>query len=631
MIELIKSPEDLRKLSLNDLKLLAEEIRAMIIERVGANGGHLASNLGIVELTIALHMSFNSPEDKLVFDVSHQVYSHKILTGRADKFATLRTMGGITGFLEPDESPHDVLSLGHAGCAPSLALGLAVGEGLLKRSGYTVCVIGDGALTSGLAYEGLSNIIAQNPRNMMVILNDNGMSISQNVGWLPQWRNRWFPQLRSQLELDKDFQTFEDVSERLASKLPGGRAALSLGKGIKKSIDRAIIPDIGQVWEQMGFEYLGPVDGHNIKELTEVIAKARSNSEKVPFIHVLTNKGNGYPAAEQDPVKFHQPSTPSGGTTYSKAFCDALGELMAKDERIIAISAAMLEGTGLAALKPQFPGRVIDVGICEQGAVSIAAGMARAGLKPVVCIYSTFLQRAFDQIMHDVCLNDVPVVFGVDRAGIAGEDGRTHQGLYDLSFMRIIPNMILTAPRDKNEMRQLLYTAVNQTHPFAIRYPRGSGYKTVKHSPLQGVPIGSFETLHTGSRNIDPDVDICIVGVGEMAYLATDSIFEIEQLGVKPTVIDMRFVKPVTYDLIKVLMTFTDVIVVEEGTSCGGATAGILEQMAAFKPGKTLPHVHQLSVGDIFLKHGSITELRSELGLTVEGLVDKVKSILGGE
>ncbi len=643
MIDLIKSPEDLRKLSLKELNLLAEEIRGLIIETVNANGGHMASNLGIVELTIALHMSFNTPEDKLVFDVSHQVYTHKLLTGRAERFATLRTIGGIAGFSDTEESPHDVLTIGHAGCSPALALGLAIGESLLNRKGYTVCVIGDGALTSGLAYEGLSNIIARNPRNMMVILNDNGMSISKNVGWLSQWRNRWFPELRNQLELDRDFQEFEKVSERLAPKVPLGPLALNLGKGLKKSIAKAIIPDIGQVWEQMGFEYLGPVNGHNIKELTEVIAKARDNSGKVPFVHVITNKGNGYPAAEMDPVKYHQPSTPSAGPTYSKVFCDTLSELMANDPRIVAIGAAMLEGTGLSALKSQFSDRVIDAGICEQGAVSIAAGMARSGLRPVVCIYSTFLQRAFDQIMHDVCLNDLPVVFGIDRAGICGEDGKTHQGLYDLAYMRIIPNMILSAPRDKNEMRHLLYTAINQDHPFAIRYPRGMGYqRTVKMiSPLNPIRIGSNELLNAGSALLPGPyrplrlsengrasilrARICLVGVGELAYVAMDAVPAIEQLGIMPTVIGMRFVKPVTDDFIKILRRFTDVIVLEEGTSCGGATAAILEQMSM----ENSPRVYQISVGDIYLKQGTIPELRSKLNLTVTGIVDKVQTIIG--
>lgn len=631
MIERIKSPDDLKELSITELYELAEEIRTMMVERVASNGGHLASNLGIVELTIALHRSFNSPHDKFIFDVSHQVYVHKILTGRADKFATLRTMGGITGFMEPAESPHDTLAMGHAGCAPTLSLGLAMGDKLMNKSGYTVCVVGDGALTSGLAYEGLSNIIAQNPSNLMVILNDNGMSISQNVGWMNQWRNKWFTQLRNQLEVDRDFHEFEKVSERLAPKIPGGPWALSLGKGIKKTIDRAMMPEIGQVWEQMGFEYLGPVDGHNIKEITEFIATARVNTGKVPFLHVITSKGRGYAAAEEDPAKFHQPSTPSNSPTYSRVFCDALMELMENDSRIVAISAAMLDGTGLSSVKKKFPDRVFDVGICEQAAVSIAAGMARSGLRPVVSIYSTFLQRAYDQIMHDVCLNDLPVIFAIDRAGIAGEDGRTHQGLYDLSYMRIIPNMILTVPKDKNEMRHLLCTAVNQNHPFAIRFPRGSGSVDVKYNQMETIPIGSYEVVHSSGGSNIADIDLCIVAVGELVYMAMDAVFDIERLRVKPTVINMRFVKPVTPDFAKVLHTFSDIIVLEEGSSCGGATAAILEQMSVYKNGNPLPRVHQLAAGDVFLEHGTISQLRSKLGLTVEGIVGKVKSIIGGE
>lgn len=613
-------------MSIKELYELASEMRSMMVERVESNGGHLASNLGIVELTIALHMSFRSPHDKFIFDVSHQVYAHKMLTGRATLFATLRTMDGITGFMEPAESPHDALAIGHAGCAPSLSLGIAMGEKLLNKSGYTVCVIGDGALTSGLAYEGLSNMVGQNPGNLMVILNDNGMSISKNVGWMNQWRNRWFSQMRSQLQLDHDFTDFEKVSERLAPKLPGGPLAWNAVKGLKKTIDRAILPEIGQVWEQMGFEYLGPVDGHNIKEITEVIAKARVSTEKVPFVHVITDKGHGCQAAEEDPEKYHQPSTPSATPTYSKIFCDALEELMSKDKRIVAISAAMLSGTGLAAVKKIFPDRVFDVGICEQAAVSIAAGMARAGLRPVVCIYSTFLQRAFDQIMHDVCLNDLPVVFGIDRAGIAGEDGRTHQGLYDLSYMRIIPNMILAVPRDKNELRNLLSTAINQDHPFAIRYPRGTGTVDIELTPMQNLQIGSYTAWEDRSRS----KDICIVSLGELHYIVKDSLAELEKLGVVPDLVDMRFVKPVSQDLINLLLTYKDIIVMEEGASCGGATAAILEQMAA-QSSKPLPRVHQLSVGDVFLEHGTISQLRSKVGLTVGSIVEKVKSIIGGE
>lgn len=616
MIEQISSPEDIKKMSLSNLEQLAEEIRELIITTVTPEtGGHLASNLGVIELTIALHKVFNSYNDIIIFDVSHQAYTHKLLTGRVKEFSTLRTMGGLSGYMEPNESLHDAFSIGHAGCSPTLALGLALG------GKYTVCVIGDGALTSGQAYEGLSNIIAYKPKNLMVILNDNGMSISRNVGWLSSWRDRWFPQLRSQLELDTDFRVFEKVSDRLAAKVPFGPAALSIGKGIKKSIDKAILPEIGQVWEQMGFDYLGPVNGHDIEELIDVIDKARYRTEGVPFIHVITNKGNGHTEAQINPTKYHQPSG-GGGVTYSKAFCDALAELMREDQRIVAISAAMLEGTGLVALKPEFGDRIIDVGICEQAAVSIAAGMARAGLRPVVCIYSTFLQRAFDQIMHDVCLNDLPVVFAIDRAGLVGQDGKTHHGVYDLAYMRIPPNMILSVPLDKNELRNLLITALEQDHPFAIRFPRGVGLTPAPGTGFEAVKIGTSQFLEQRT----PD-DICLLGVGELTYLAYEARHQLQKKDIVPAVANLRFLKPISHDFIKVLSTFSDIVVIEEGTSHGGAMAAILEQLAAYE---LRPRVHQLSVGDAYIEHGGIEELRASVGLTVEGVVNKVLEILAG-
>ncbi|KKL54279.1 hypothetical protein LCGC14_2266980, partial [marine sediment metagenome] len=400
LLETVNSPQDLKRLALSALPDLAQEIRDLIIDTVSHNGGHMASNLGVVELTIALHRIFESPTDCIIFDVSHQAYAHKILTGRASDFSGIRTTGGYSGYFEPAESPHDVLALGHAGCGPSIALGIAQAKQMLGKPGYVVCVIGDGSLTSGLAYEGLSNIVALNPRNLMVVLNDNGMAISPNVGWLAKWRDRWLPRMRDGLELDDDFQTLERVTESLAAKVPLGGLLLGVGRGVKSVIQRSIIPEVGMVWEEMGFNYLGPVGGHDIDELLQVVAGARQNSDKVPFLHVLTNKGHGWDPASEEPVRYHQPGPPQRGVrkaTYSEYFAGALAEEMAADERVVAISAAMLEGTGLVKVKDRFPDRVFDVGICEQQAVSMAAGMARAGLRPVVCIYSTFLQRAFDQ------------------------------------------------------------------------------------------------------------------------------------------------------------------------------------------------------------------------------------------
>lgn len=625
LLDKINSPADLKALPPRDLPALAEEIRQLIISTVGQNGGHMASNLGVVELTIALHRVFNSPCDRIIFDVSHQSYPHKILTGRARHFASIRTTGGYSGYFDRQESPHDVLTLGHAGCGPSLALGIALGEKLKGDDGYVVCVIGDGGLTSGLAYEGLSNIIAQKPRNLMVILNDNGMAISPNVGWLANWRGRWLPHLRDQLELDKDFQKFEQITETLAPKVPLGPLVLDLGRGLKSALQRSLVPEIGQVWDEMGFNYLGPVDGHNITELTEVIERARQNSDKVPFVHVLTNKGQGWPPSAQDPVRYHQPGPPTKGKrkpTYSQIFAACLGDLMDKDKSIVAISAAMLEGTGLAAIKKDFPDRVFDVGICEQHAVSMAAGMARGGLRPVVCIYSTFLQRSFDQIMHDVCMNNLPVVFALDRAGIVGQDGQTHHGLYDLAYMRIIPNMTVAVPRDENQMCHLLNTALHQDHPFSIRYPRGEAPSDQLNAELQIIDIGKAEVLHRG-------LECCLAAVGEQVGAALQAAAILEEEGTSVQVVDVRFVKPIDPELVKDLSEhFNDVVIIEEGTSVGGVTAALLEAMSQVKG--NLPRVHQISVGDTFPDHGEIKELRHLYGLDAEAIAAKVRSILEG-
>ncbi len=633
LLETINSPADLKKLPMKDLPALAAELRELIVATVQANGGHLASNLGVVELTIALHRVFSSPLDKIIFDVSHQSYPHKILTGRAPQFSTLRTTGGYSGYCDHLESPHDVMTLGHAGCGPSIALGLALGEKMGGRDGYVVSVIGDGGLTSGLAYEGLSNIIAQHPSNLMVILNDNGMAISPNVGWLANWRGQWLPRLRGQLEMDSDFQSFERITETLAPKVPLGPLALDLGKGLKAAIQKSLIPGIGQFWDEMGFNYLGPADGHNITELIEVITRARQYSDKVPFLHVLTNKGQGFSPAAKDPVRFHQvslhtsgPATGKKKPTYSQIFAAGLGDLMEKDRRIVAISAAMLEGTGLSTLKHDFPDRIFDVGICEQHAVSMAAGMARAGLRPVVCIYSTFLQRAFDEVVHDVCLNDLPVVFAIDRAGLVGQDGKTHHGLYDLAYMRIPPNMIVAVPRDENEMCRLLNTALHQDHPFAIRFPKGEVSGVELDGEFEVMDIGRSELLRTGHG-------VALLAVGEQVQAALQAAELLFNNGISAQVVDVKFVKPFDETLVEALVDehFSHVLVIEEGTSVGGVAAALLETMAQhLSLDARLPRVHPVSLGDTFPDHGEVKELRHLYGLDAEAIEKKVLIIAQG-
>jgi len=634
ILETINSPADLKKVAMQDLPALAEEIRQLIISTVSRNGGHMASNLGVVELTIALHRLFNSPTDRIIFDVSHQAYTHKILTGRAVGFENIRTSQGYSGYFEPSESEHDVLALGHAGGGPSLALGLAVGARMKGDKGYFVCVIGDGSLTSGLAYEGLSNIIAQNPRNLMVILNDNGMSISRNVGWLAKWRDQWLPHLRAQLELDRDFQQFENITESLAPKVPLGPLALSLGKGIKSAIQKSLIPEIGHFWDEMGLNYLGPVDGHNITELVEVIDRARQYSDKVPFIHGLPNKGQGWAPATENPTLYHQPGPLKTGEkkpTYSQVFSQALLDIMREDPSVVVISAAMLEGTGLVAVKEVFPDRVFDVGICEQHAVSMAAGMARAGLKPVVCIYSTFLQRAFDQIMQDVCLNELPVVFALDRAGVVGQDGKTHHGLYDLAYMRIPPGMTVAIPKDENEMRNLLWTALHESKPWSIRFPRGEVFGVPLDEEMRPISTGTAEVIREGKY-------ICLAAVGEAVYAALDAAKELEQYDLKPQVVNVRFIKPVDEALVEELLdNFAHVWVIEEGTSVGGVTSALLEAITQTKERRHIHkddilRVYSISVGDTFPDHGEISELRERFGLDAHSIAQRViNNMTGGE
>ncbi|KKM73125.1 hypothetical protein LCGC14_1413590, partial [marine sediment metagenome] len=440
--------------------------------------------------------------------------------------------------------------------------------------------------------------------------------------------------LRAELELDKDFQQFENVTEVLAPKIPLGPLALSLGKGIKSAIQKSLIPDIGHVWDEMGFNYLGPADGHNITELIEVIDRARQYSDKVPFLHVLTNKGQGWTPATEDPTYYHQPGPPKEGPqkqTYSQVFSQALLRIMAEDQRVVAISAAMLEGTGLVAVQEVFPDRVFDVGICEQHAVSMAAGMARAGLKPVVCIYSTFLQRAFDQIMQDVCLNELPVVFALDRAGIVGQDGKTHHGLYDLAYMRIPPNMVVAVPKDENEMRHMLWTALHESKAWAIRYPRGEVLGVALEDRMRLLSTGTSEVIREGEW-------ICLAGVGETVYAALDAAKELDEYDIKCQVVNMRFIKPVDEALVEELLdNFSQVWVIEEGTSVGGVASALLEAIMQAKERRRIHkddmlRVYSISVGDSFPDHGEIEELRHQFGLDAHGIAQRVlNNIKGGE
>ena len=608
----INEPQDLRPLTYQEMDQLAQEIREAIITTVSSNGGHLASNLGVVELTIALHRVFDSPKDKLVWDTSNQCYTHKLLTGRRERFASIRKAGGLSGFADPSESPHDTLCAGHAGTGLSIALGIASGAHHLKRDSYVVAIIGDGALTAGLSYEALNNMAHLKPKNFMVILNDNGMSISENIGWLTHWRDR--------IALHPEYDAVVQKSKDLAHKLPHGDFAWQLVKKVKDSLQGFIIPSM--LWEEMGFKYLGPIDGHNIRELEEILKEARQHSHKTPLIHVITHKGKGYPPAEKDPVKYHQPGSPlsSDGSapTYSRVFADTVIRLMEKDPRVVAISAAMMDGTGLIGVKDRFPDRVYDVGIAEQHAVSMAAGMARGGLKPIVAIYSTFLQRAFDQIVHDVCLQDLPVVLAIDRAGIVGEDGKSHQGAFDISSIRCLPNITMAAPKDENELQHLIYTAVKNDGPMAIRYPRGKGVGIPLDQALRDIPMGKGEVLRYGD-------DITIVALGSMVYPALEASRILEDENIGCTVVNARFIKPLDETLILEACGHTGrVVTVEEGMLAGGFGSAVLELLNAHDLKDMV--VESIGMPDEFIEHGSQSYLRARYDLDSQGIVRRIKA-----
>ena len=615
ILERVNEPTDLRTLTYNELGLLAQQARQLIIETVTRNGGHLASNLGVVELTIALHRVFRSPEDSLVFDTTNQCYTHKLLTGRRAQFPSLRTPGGLSGFCEPDESPHDVLAAGHAGTGLSVALGLALRNGLEQEERYVACVVGDGALTTGLSYEALNNIAQLRPKNLIVVFNDNGMSIAENIGWLNRWRD--------QVTLHPEYQSLVRRARRAVQRMPKGEAVWRLVKRAKDSVQGFIIPSL--IWEEMGFNYLGPVDGHNLKSLERVLNLAKHSAEKTPFLHIITHKGRGYAPAEDDPVRYHQPGSPLGlsdgaAPTYSSVLARTLLRLMEQDKKIVAISAAMLEGTALVEVQKSFPERVFDVGVAEEHAVSMAAGMARGGLKPFVAIYSTFLQRAFDQIVHDVCLNGCPVVLAVDRAGLVGEDGKTHQGVFDIGYLRCLPNMVVAAPKDEDELQHLLYTAYKASFPMAIRYPRGAGVGVPLSSELRELPIGKGEVLREGP-------DVALLALGSMVPVALQAADLLAQENIHFTVVNSRFVKPLDAELILNLCSAgLDLVTVEEHVLMSGFGSAVLEFLASQGLGHKL--VGSIGLPDEFIEHGPRSLLLQKYGLTPDSVAARVKELV---
>jgi len=610
----IERPQDLKGLSHEQLAQLAQECRDVIVQTITKTGGHLASNLGVVELTLALHRAFDSPKDRLVWDTSNQCYTHKLVTGRRDQFPSIRTPGGLSGFAEPSESPHDTLAAGHAGTGLSYGLGVSMAVQGEKNDPHVVVIVGDGALTSGPSYEALNNIVHVKPKRLIVVLNDNGWSISENVGWLAHWRNRF--------ELHPTYHKFIGAGHSFFKRLPHGDKAWELARKLKSSVEGLFFPNL--IWDELGFHYVGPVNGHDFRELEEALARAKGvSSDGTPVvIHALTHKGRGFQQAEKNPSKFHQPGTPTGAPgsgsryTYSQVFAKTLITMMEKDPKIVAFSAAMLEGTGLIEVKKRFPDRVFDVGIAEEHAVICAGGMAREGWKPVVAIYSTFLQRSFDQLIHDVALQNLPVTICIDRAGLVGDDGKTHQGVFDVSYTRVIPNMTVAAPKDENELQHVLYTAIQSGQPFAVRYPRGVALGVELDETLKTVPVGTGEILREGR-------DLTLLAYGSMVSVALAAADELSRRGISCGVANARFAKPLDMELLtKLASSCPRILTLEEHLAIGGFGAGVVEAFhAAGLPTEGLK-IH--AIGDHFIDHSPQAQQRHNLKLDVEGVVETV-------
>lgn len=627
LIEQITSPRDLKNLSSGELKTLAEELRTLIIERVSINGGHLASNLGVVELSIALHYVFSSPEDKIIWDVGHQSYPHKLLTGRYAEFPTIRTYKGISGYPRVGESPHDVFGTGHSSTSISAALGIAEARDMQGESFKVIAVIGDGALTSGLAYEGL-NHAGHLKKDLVVILNDNEMSISRNVGAMSNYL--------SKVLTGTFYRRLRKETKALLEGIPriGGSVA-KIAQRAEGSLKGFVLP--GGLFEDLGFNYVGPVDGHDIPLLLDTLQRIREVKEPILF-HVVTKKGKGYKFSEEDPCVYHgtgpfavdtgivSGTSPAAEecVSFGDVFGNALTELAAVDERVVAITAAMKEGTCLTPFAERFPRRFYDVGIAEPHAVTFAAGLAVQGLRPVVAIYSTFLQRAYDEIIHDVCLQNLPVIFAIDRAGIVGEDGATHQGLFDISFLRHIPNLVFMAPKDDLELREMLRFALEQDGPVAFRYPRG---RVARYAGEERciVPLekGRAEVMREGN-------DIALVAIGTAALPALKAAEMLRKDGVDPCVVNARFIKPLDETLFASLFgRIKRIVTVEENILAGGFGSAVLECLDRTGIGKVT--VKRVGIDDTFVEHGSPSLLRKIHGLDDEGIYKAALSLLQTE
>jgi 1-deoxy-D-xylulose-5-phosphate synthase len=608
LLDRIDNPADLKRLAKPELEQLAAEIRQELVTTVSANGGHLASNLGVVELTIALHRVFDSPRDKLIWDVGHQSYVHKLLTGRRQQFTSLRQYGGLSGFTCRSESEHDPFGAGHASTSISAALGMAIARDLAGDDYHVVAVIGDGAITGGMAFEAINQVGHLGSR-ICVVLNDNGMSISPTVGGIAKLLNR--------VRLDYRYRWAEAESKRVLDILPLGKKLWQFGQWLTRGFKGLIMPTV--LWEELGLTYIGPVDGHDINALEIALAQARDYSRPT-FVHVITTKGKGYQPAEGDAVYFHGVAAEgkNDGTapSYSEVFAQTVLRLARENPKLVAVTPAMPEGNCLSIVGAEFPQRVFDVGICEQHAVTFAAGLAAQGFRPVVAIYSTFLQRAFDQLIHDVCLQDLPVTFAIDRSGIVGDDGKTHQGTFDISYLMLIPNLIIAAPKDENELQHLLYTAVQSKHPMAIRYPRGSGVGVKLDAELRQIPIGKGEILRQGK-------DVAILAIGTTVAPALEAARALADKGIEATVVNARFAKPLDAELITDLAgRIKRLVTVEENALSGGFGNGIIDLLQ--QSGISEIRVKTIGIPDEFVEHGSQSRLRANYGLDAEGIARQV-------
>lgn len=616
LLESINSPADVKRLSPVQLVELAQEIRDFLIQSLARTGGHLGPNLGVVELTLALHAVFNTPEDKILFDVSHQAYIHKILTGRRERFETIRQPGGLNGFMLRTESEHDCYGAGHAGTALSAALGMAVARDLAGGRENIVAVAGDAAFTNGITFEALNNIAAQTKR-MIVVLNDNEWSIDRNVGAIARYFHR--------IVTNERYQYLHDRATRLIERF-GGKTAVKVVRRAEEAAKSMLWPSI--LFEEFGLDYYGPIDGHNIPLLIETFKFLKALDHPV-LLHILTQKGRGFQPALDGQKKFHglgpyDPETghtPNGLTTYAEVFAKTLADLANQDARIVAITAAMPNGTGLDHFRPQHPTRYFDVGIAEEHAVVFAAGMATRGFRPVCAIYSTFLQRAFDPVVHDVCLQKLPVLFCMDRAGLSGDDGPTHHGLFDIAYLRGIPEIVLMSPKDEDELADMMKTAIELQSPSAIRYPRGAVVGVPRKPEPQTIPLGKAEVLIDGS-------DVAILGLGPMTSLAKELAAILTRDGYSAAVINPRFVKPLDRELLdRYAKRVAAFVTFEDHVKMGGFGTAVVEALEEMD--FAIPVV-RIGWPDRFIEHGKVDELRARYGLTAEAAYAQVLPLLKG-